>query len=600
MLLLVLPSAAQGATVTVSGTTLQYQAAPGEANTGVIAQQTPTTFYVGDQNPAVNVTTSSPLNCLDTTTPPTSLLGLPPGFLCTVPGATSLTMNLDNGNDTGLVNSTSVSGTLNGGAGDDQLVGGKENDTFAGGGPTGGNDTVVYAGINQTGLTLDRTTGVTASLPARGAAPTTNNGQAGENDTINGDIEGLVGGNGPDNLTGSSDPDTIAGAVPPGTPLVTTTPAGVDTINGAGGSDTLLSGDSGSVNGGADNDQIVGGRSTSATTVIHGDGGNDTLVSGLGDDDLSGDTGANTLAYASVQQGALTIVNRGTNGVTATLPNAGQTATGGRTGGQEQDTIRPGIGTLVGSNGSDVLTGSNGADQIAGVAPAGTPGVAPGPPGNDSLNGGAGSDVLLGAGGNDALTGGPGGDVFLAAAGNDLLRTRDGTVESPSCGTGTDLVAADATDKPASDCETVDTGASSTPPATQTPGAQTPSGGAVQDATDPRLSERPAVLVLRRGRRRVALRLACRNEASGCRGTLAIKTRRRIRLGRRRAQRYTVARFRFRMTSNSSKRFRVRFSRRIFQLVDRGESIRLTGTATLRDAVGNRATKTLRLRLNRR
>ena len=167
-------------------------------------------------------------------------------------------------------------------------------------------------------------------------------------------------------------------------------------------------------------------------------------------------------------------MDRGTNGVTATLPNAGQTATGGQTGSQEQDTIRPGIGTLVGSNGNDILTGSNGADQIAGVAPAGTPGVAPGLPGNDALNGGAGSDVLLGAGGNDSLTGGPGGDVFLAAAGNDLLRTRDGTVESPSCGTGADLVAADATDKPASDCEMVNTGASSTPPATQTPGTTTP------------------------------------------------------------------------------------------------------------------------------
>jgi len=99
--------------VSVSGTTLQYQAAPGEANTGVIAQQTPTTFYVGDRNPAVTVTTTSPVACLDTTVPPTSLLGLPPGFLCTVVGATSLTMNLDDGNDTGVVNSTSVAGALN-------------------------------------------------------------------------------------------------------------------------------------------------------------------------------------------------------------------------------------------------------------------------------------------------------------------------------------------------------------------------------------------------------------------------------------------------------------------------------------------------------
>ena len=57
------------------------------------------------------------------------------------------------------------------------------------------------------------------------------------------------------------------------------------------------------VNGGPGADQIVGGRSTSATTVIHGGADNDTIVSGLGDDDVFGDAGSNTLAYASVLQG---------------------------------------------------------------------------------------------------------------------------------------------------------------------------------------------------------------------------------------------------------------------------------------------------------
>jgi len=581
-LLLAAPVAAEAATVSVSGTTLQYQAAPGEANTGVIAQQTPTTFYVGDRNPAVTVTTTSPVACLDTTVPPTSLLGLPPGFLCTVVGATSLTMNLDDGSDTGVVNSTNVAGALNGGAGDDQLVGGKENDTFAGGGPAGGNDTIVYAGLNQTGLMLDRTTGVTASLPARGAAATTGNGQAGENDTINSDVEGLVGGNGNDNLTGSSDPDTIAGAVPAGTPLVVTSPAGSDTVNGGASADTLLAGDSGSVAGGPGDDQIVGGRSTSATTVVHGNDDNDTIVSGLGDDDLFGDGGANTLAYASVAQSGLTVLNRGTNGVTASLPNSGQTAPGGRTGGAEQDTIHDSFGTLVGSNGSDALTGSNRGDIILGVAPAGTPGVVAGPPGNDSLTGGAGTDVLLGN------------------SGNDLIRSRDSTAESPVCGAGNDLVSADPVDTPAADCEVVDTGASTTQPPGSQPQTPSAGGGITADTTRPSLSERPAVLVLRRGRRRVAMRLACRNEARGCRGTLVIKTRRRIKLGDGRARRHTIARVRFRMTNSRSRRFRVRLSRSIFRLVARGRAIRLIGTATLRDASGNRATKTLRLRLNRR
>ena len=54
--------------------------------------------------------------------------------------------------------------------------------------------------------------------PRAGRATTGNGQTGGENDTINGDVEGLVGGNGNDNLTGGAGPDTIAGAVPPGHP----------------------------------------------------------------------------------------------------------------------------------------------------------------------------------------------------------------------------------------------------------------------------------------------------------------------------------------------------------------------------------------------
>ncbi len=121
--------------------------------------------------------------------------------------------------------------------------------------------------------------------------------------------------------------------------------------------------------------------------MIHGDAGNDTIVSGLGNDEIFGDAGANTLAYASVQQQGIDIVDRGTDGVTAVLPNTGQTANGGKTGGPEKDIIHSDIGTLVGGNGNDVLVGNNLANTIVGVAPAGTAGVKPGPAGNDVLAG---------------------------------------------------------------------------------------------------------------------------------------------------------------------------------------------------------------------
>jgi len=630
--LLALPVAAHAASVTVSGGTITYNAGNGETNTAVIVKQTTTAvatvYFVGDQNPDVTVTASVAQGCV--ATPPA--LGLPKGYLCTVPAVTpitSLVENLGDGNDTGVINSgTGPAGTINGGAGDDTLVGGFENDTFNGG---SGADNVAYVGISAAGIT--RTAAVTAALPT-GASPSTGNGRAGENDRIAADVENLTGGNGNDTLTGNDGPNTIVGAAPPGTPSVDPQPAGTesrDTINGGGGNDTLLAGDSGSVNGGdgndtvvggrsftnvtfingangddtlvsgignddlaggagsntlayvsvnqqglsivgrstgvlvrlpdpgttgtggtiggqekdvihddigtligsnksdyligsakadtivgaapvgtgngvvdtpaggdwilgqggddtlvggdsgvvaggAGNDTLVGGRSTAASdrTVVRGNEGNDTIVSGLGNDEIIGDAGSNTLAYASVQQQGLDIVDRGTNGVTATLPNPGSTATGGQTGGPEKDIIHDDIATLVGGNGNDTLIGNDLNNTIVGVAPAGTAGVKPGPAGNDRLVGGGGGDLLLGAEGNDVEFGGLGNDTLLGADGTDVLIgnsgtdllnagngndanfAKDGTVDTITCGVGTDTLQDDTIDlNPTGDCETI-------------------------------------------------------------------------------------------------------------------------------------------------
>ncbi len=635
--LLALPALAQAANVTVANGTITFDAGAGETNTAVIVKQssTPaaTVYFVGDQNPNVTVTASPTQGCLPT--PPA--LGLPKGYLCTVPALTpvnSLVENLGDGNDTGVISAGAggPDGTINGGTGDDTMVGGQENDTFNGG---AGTDSVAYVGISAASIT--RTAPVTATLP-NGTSPSTGNGQAGENDTIGTDVEGLVGGNGDDTLTGNDGPNQIVGAAPPGTPNVDPQPAGTestDTINGGGGDDTLVAGDSGTVNGGDGNDTIVGGRSfahptvinggngddtlVSGTgsdnltggpgnnilayvsvsqggvnvvsrsqgvlvqlpepgatgsggtiggqekdvihddihtligsnyndfligsngpdtilgaapvgtgngvqdtpagndtifgrggndtivagdkgyigagdgddtivggrstaagdlTVIHGNAGNDTIVSGLGNDEIFGDAGSNTLAYASVQQSGLNIVDRGTNGVTATLPNAGQTATGGKTGGPEKDIIHSDISTLVGGNGNDVLTGNDSANTILGVAPAGTAGVKPGPAGNDILLGGGGNDLMFGAEGNDFLFGGTGNDVMLGADGNDWLVgqagtdtfnsgagddhnfAKDGQKDNITCGAGNDVVQADPIDvEPAGDCESISTAA---------------------------------------------------------------------------------------------------------------------------------------------
>ena len=209
--------------------------------------------------------------------------------------------------------------------------------------------------------------------------------------------------------------------------------------------------------------------------MIHGDEGNDTIVSGLGNDEIFGDAGANTLAYASVQQQGLDIVNRGTNGVTAILPNTGQTANGGKTGGPEKDIIHSDIGTLVGGNGNDVLVGNNLANTIVGVAPAGTAGVKPGPAGNDVLAGNGGTDLLFGAEGNDfevrrsgqrhapgrrrqrhARRRQPASTSSAPATGNDSNFAKDGVLDTITCGAGTDSLTGDPIDSaPAGDCETI-------------------------------------------------------------------------------------------------------------------------------------------------
>ncbi len=427
VLALLAPASAGAATLTNTGGDVTVTGAPGEKNTLVAVQSMGLVFF-GDQN--APLTFSGSLPCFPVPVPVSGISG---GVLCA--GVTAVTLNGGDGDDQ-LVANAGTPAKLNGDAGDDTLIGGTENDTFTGG---DGTDRVGY--LSPEGASIDRTAGVEAVLPEPGAAPTTGNGAGSEDDSIAADIEGLIGGQGDDTLTGNGAANTIAGAAPPGTPGVTTSPAGVDTIVGGAGDDTLLAGDSGSAAGGDGNDQVVGGRDATKTTTVTGGAGDDTLVSGLGDDDLAGGDGADTLAYASV---ALAGLDRGTtDGVTVTLPEAGATGTGGKTGGDEGDVIHDDIETLAGSNGPDVLTGSSRDDTIAGAVPPGTPGVTVTPAGKDTIkglggkdqlvggdtgtvNGGDGDDTLVGGGQATELFGDAGSDQLVSGLGNDSVHGGDG------------------------------------------------------------------------------------------------------------------------------------------------------------------------------
>jgi Ca2+-binding RTX toxin-like protein len=77
-----------------------------------------------------------------------------------------------------------------------------------------------------------------------------------------------------------------------------------------------------------------------------------------------------------------------------------------------------GVSRVRGSNFADAITGSNSGDRLEGQ---GGNDIILGNGGNDTLTGGSGNDTLDGGAGNDSLDGNSGQDVFRGGAGNDTF-----------------------------------------------------------------------------------------------------------------------------------------------------------------------------------
>ena len=163
--------------------------------------------------------------------------------------------------------------TLNGGPGNDTLSGGLGADSLNGG--TGPGSSVACGGAYTDADTIDggggsdlvsystRTANVTVTLGA-GA----NDGEAGEGDNVQADVERITGGRGDDSLTGNS---------------------GLDRINGGNGDDDLFGGSGGDIlSGGNGDDEITGG---SGKDTMSGSAGNDTFnaIDGVKDSITCGD-----------------------------------------------------------------------------------------------------------------------------------------------------------------------------------------------------------------------------------------------------------------------------------------------------------------------
>ncbi|HZH10039.1 MAG TPA: hypothetical protein VEZ24_06710 [Microvirga sp.] len=322
------------------------------------------------------------------------------GFIDTYTGIESLVGS--QGNDIINADDTADQFTLNGGAGNDTLMGAGSNewekDYLVG----GAGDDLLIGGIayfqGNAAVQVNLATGIAT-------------GQG--TDTLQ-SITYVIGSNGGDILRAGDEAATLDGA------------AGNDTLYGGGGNDELYTG--------------------SGTDVVYGSAGSDHIYA----------DGAITLRYdqlvllnaqgsniagsisADLAQGYVIKYN---NIPGSAFPQIGEdrihSSASDLVATQYSDFVRGntlnnhlfGLGgndSLSGFGGDDVLTGDNGNDTLDG-------GI-----GNDTLDGGLNNDLLTGGDGHDSLTAGSGRDTLDGGIGNDTL---DGGIgaDSMAGGAGNDV-----------------------------------------------------------------------------------------------------------------------------------------------------------------
>ncbi len=379
---------------------------------------------------------------------------------------------------------------ITGGNGDDTINGRTGNDTLDGG---AGNNTVSFA--DQTnGVTLTLANAGTATATAGPDSITVSNfiniiGSA-HNDVLTGNNQNntINGGNGSDTLDGAGGAGDIvsyagqttgvtadlgAGTVVKGTGSDTFTnfeifnatdqndyiKAGalINTINGAGGTDTLSYENIGTsvnvniatgtttgaltqtftsienITGGSAADTLTG---DAGNNVIIGGNGNDILNANGGSDTLDGGAGNDTATYASYAQainvnlGAASLqVNDGVGGTstltsieTLVATNFNDTFNSGATarvisldGGAGTDTVNFSTESgVVTANLSSTATGAFGTYTFVGNS-------------IENLIGGSNNDILTGTTGNNTITGGAGNDILNGNGGSDTLDGGNGT-----------------------------------------------------------------------------------------------------------------------------------------------------------------------------
>lgn len=228
-------------------------------------------------------------------------------------------------------------------------------------------------------------------------------------------------------ITGTNDDELLRGT------------DGNDTISAAGGRDVVqaLAGDD-TVSGGWGRDRVFAGA---GNDTVDGDRGNDRVFGAAGNDSLSGSQG-NDRIFGGLDNDQI----QGGFGHDVIYGGAGNDQTNG---GPQGDRIFGGSGDDVsaGGAGNDLILANLGVDKSFGG------------PGNDNLWALARGDVHPGPNGEVDTVG----DTLDGGTGNDRFHTRDGEVDTISCGPGHDRaildmvdVIADATPgNPKGSCEVV-------------------------------------------------------------------------------------------------------------------------------------------------
>jgi Ca2+-binding RTX toxin-like protein len=329
--------------------------------------------------------------------------------------------------------------------------------------------------------------------------------------------------------------------------------AGADTITGSDGPDLIAGGEDNDVlNGGGGDDRIVGDR---GSDTMNGGAGDDTLVwnNGDGTDVMNGDAGRDDIEVngAPAAGDIFTVKPNGsrirfdrTNLVPFTLDI-----------GSAETMHANGLG------GDDSITDSDvGAFSV----------TASGGPGNDTLTGGASSEVLLGGSGNDTINAGGGIDIVSGDDGDDQVNVRDRTADIALGGAGNDRAIADTPNLDILDgFESVDRSEAGVPPVTPGHGngahAATVGGGTVK---------------VNRHTHTAAIKVSCPASSTGhCTGSVTLSTAGSVRLAGVKA-RLQLGSARYDLAPGASKRLKVRLARGVERLADRRGHVKVRAVST--------------------